>query len=143
MARSIPPKRRCIATISTRPAFAAVSTILRASAAVGAIGFSTSTCAPALERLDGELAMQMIRREDSDGVGTLAREHLVEIRVDLGAARVVGPERTRDALGLVGGAALQRDNLGVGDAAQRGNMRALGNRTSAGNRDPDHRERPR
>ena len=95
------------------------------------------------ERLNGKFAMQIVRRENTDRVGTLARQHLVEIGIDVRPACVVRPNRPRYALGLFSGAALYRDDLSVGDAPQRRNMRAFGNRTSARNRNLDHWDRRR
>ena len=142
IARSTPPKRRCIATISTRRAFARrIDHLARGRRGRRHRLFDEHVRA-GIQRLDCKFAMQTIRREDSDCVGTFAREHLVEIGIDLRTARVVRPKRLRNALGFVGGAALHRDDLRVGDTAQRGNMRALGDRTGARNRDPDHFERP-
>ena len=96
-----------------------------------------------IERLDGKFTMQIVRREDADRVGALARQHFVEVGIDFRTARVVGREGSRNAFGFGGGAGLYRDDWRVGNAGERRNVRALGNRTGAGNRNPDHRTRPR
>src|SRR5208282_249592 len=96
-----------------------------------------------VERLDSKFAMQMVRREDSDRIGTLAPQHFIEIGIDVRPARIARPKRPCNALGLVSGAALYRDDLSVGDTPERRNVRAFGNRASARNRNPDHWERPR
>ena len=87
--------------------------------------------------------METIRREDSDCVRSFARQHFVEVGIDLRTARVVRPQRTCHAVGLLRGAALDRDDLRVGDTFESGNMRALGNRTGTRNRNFDHRGRLR
>ena len=96
-----------------------------------------------LQRLDRKFAMQTIRREDSNCVGTFARQHFVEIGIDLRTARVVRPQRACDAIGLLRGAALDRDDLRFSHTPESGNMRSLGNRAGTRNRNPDHRGRLR
>ena len=139
IAHSIPPKRRCIATIKHAIGFRSRVDHFARLGRGGSHRLFHEHVRARIERLDRKFAVQIIRREDADGVGMLARQHFIEIRIDLRAVRVIRRKCPRNTLGFFCGAALYRDDLCVGDARQRRNMRALGNRTSACNRNPDHR----
>ena len=59
----------------------------RQSAAVRAIGFSTTTWRPGPSRRDRLLGVERVRRADDDGVDAAALDHRLEAGVDAGAVR--------------------------------------------------------